>query len=135
MPLPHIADWPALAARAQAASKPVVLLIEQAVCPFCRTVEDEFFAAILAAGPLRRQALFGKISIDEGATIRDQNGRLVGTRDFLSDYQAGLTPTVLFLDHAKTQVADKIIGLLTPDFYGFYLEQGISAAIAAVNSD
>ena len=132
MDLPTVTDWKSLSARAESEGKPVVIMVDQDHCPYCRRVEAEFFASIFAEGVLPEIALFGKISIDEGERIRDENGEIVGTRDFLGSYDTGLTPTVLFLDHNKNEVAEKIVGMLTPDFYGFYLEQAIRSAVDAV---
>ena len=132
MDLPTITDWKSLSARAKSEGKPVVIMVDQAHCPYCRRVEGEFFASIFAEGVLPKVALFGKISIDEGEQITDETGNRIGTRDFLGSYDTGLTPTVLFLDYNKTEVAEKIVGMLTPDFYGFYLEQAIRSAIDAV---
>jgi hypothetical protein len=69
-----------------------------------------------------------KISIDEGELIGSADGN-ISTRDFLRGYDAGFTPTVLFLDADKNQLIEKMVGLTTPDYYGYYLEKSINAAI------
>ena len=132
MDLPTVTDWKSLSARAESEGKPVIIMVDQDHCPYCRRVEDEFFASIFAEGVLPEIALFGKISIDEGERIKDENGEIVGTREFLGSYDTGFTPVVLFLNHNKEEVAERIVGMLTPDFYGFYLEQAIRSAVDAV---
>jgi len=127
-----INSWLDISQRAKQSNLPVVIMVDQEDCPFCRRVESEFFAAIFANGELTEQAIFGKISIDAGETIVDASGAEISTRSFLIPYETNLTPTILFLNSEKKELSEKMIGLMTPDFYGFYLEQSIKKAIAAL---
>ncbi|MXZ81406.1 MAG: thioredoxin fold domain-containing protein [Gammaproteobacteria bacterium] len=125
----RIADWTRISSGASANGRPIVVMVDQEDCPYCRRVEEEFFSAVLASGRYRDQVVIGKISIDSGETIIDENGQEVSTRDFLAEYGADLTPTILFLDHNKREIAERLIGLLTPDYYVYYLERTIETAI------
>lgn len=127
--LQSIADWGAVSRIAASRLMPVIVMVDQSDCPYCRRVESEFFAALLSGRIYEDKALFGKISIDGGEVIRDANGELIGTRDFLSGLKSSLTPTVLFLDADRNELVDSMVGLSTPDFYGFYLEKAIQRAI------
>lgn len=128
-----IDNWEVATRNARERNLPLVILVDQADCPYCRVVEGEFFAGILASGEYRDKALIGKISLDAGEFITLPGGRREPTRDFLLPFEAGLTPTVLFLDAEGNELVDKMIGLLTPDFYGFYLEQSIRRAHTLLN--
>ena len=128
-----LTDWKIISDRAATLKVPVVLMVDQEDCPYCRRVESEFFAAIFAGGEYKNQVIFGKISIDEGEMISSSEGS-ISTRDFLRGYDAGFTPTILFLDADKNQLIEKMVGLTTPDYYGFYLEKAIRAAIDKVGS-
>lgn len=128
-----IDDWRWVSGRARDHRVPVVVLVDQADCPYCRRVEGEYFAAILAGGEFSGKALFGKISLDAGESINTADGSRVSTRDFLLGYRTGLTPTVLFLDADGKELVEKMVGLGTPDYYGYYLEQSIRQAYALVN--
>ena len=129
-----LTDWQSVSSSAAAGNQPVIVMVDQDHCPYCRRVELEFFAAILAGGEYRGRAIFAKISIDEGETIVDSNGDLVETREFLRGYDAGFTPTILFMDAGKKELVEKMVGLTTPDYYGYYLEQAIRQAIKAASS-
>jgi len=129
--LKKLTDWQLTADRAASLKAPIVLMVDQEDCPYCRRVESEFFSAIFAGGEYENRVIFGKISIDEGEMIVSAEGR-VSTRDFLRGYDASFTPTVLFLDADKNQLIEKMVGLTTPDYYGFYLEKAIRAAIEKV---
>ncbi len=134
MVMDKIDNWEAIRDFARQSLRPVVILIDQEDCPYCRVVEGEFFSAILAGGEFAQTAMFGKISIDPGETITLSGGRRVSTREFLQPYTTGMTPTVIFLDPEGNELVDSMVGLSTPDFYGFYLEQSIRKAHARLNS-
>ena len=123
-----ITDWKLISGQAKSQKIPVVVMVDQENCPYCRRVESEFFAAIFAGGEYESRVIFGKISIDEGETITSGYGK-TSTREFLRGYDAGFTPTILFLDADKNQLVEKMIGLTTPDYYGYYLEKSINVAI------
>ncbi len=129
-----ITNWSEVSTLARAKRIPVVVMVDQMDCPYCRRVEGEFFAAIFASKAFNEQAIFGKISLDAGETIVDDNGEQVVTRNFLERYSANLTPTVLFLDSEKNQLMDKMVGLLTPDYYLYYLEAAIKKSYKLLNS-
>ncbi len=128
-----IKDWQQIATQSRDNKWPIVVMIDQEDCPFCRRVEGEFFAAIFASGEFRDRALFGKMSINAGDSVLDQDGRPVLVESFLSDLNTNFTPTILFLDADKTELTEKMVGLSTPDFYGFYLERAIKKSINALS--
>lgn len=127
--LKQIKDWQAVVAESSAQRVPILVMVDQEDCPFCHRVEHEFLAALMANEDWREKAIYGKISIDYGETIVNGDGKTVATREFLKDYQPDFTPTILYLDAALNPLADPIIGLSTPDYYGYYLEQGLVQAI------
>ena len=129
-----IDNWETATDIARRNKMPLVILVDQEDCPYCRVVEGDFFAGILASGDFDNKALIGKISLDAGEYITLPGGARKPTREFLLPFKAGLTPTVLFLDADGNELVDKMIGLLTPDFYGFYLEQSIREAHSLLNS-
>ncbi len=124
-----ITSWSRITSQYHDSGHLVVVMVDQEDCPYCRQVEEEFFSAILASGQYRDIVSIGKISIDAGETIIDQDGQEVSTREFLAEYGTDWTPTVLFLDHQKREIADRLTGLLTPDYYAYYLERSINSAI------
>ena len=129
-----ITNWSRIANQAHGSGQVVVVMVDQEDCPYCRQVEGEFFSAILASGQYQGILSVGKISIDAGETIIDQEGQEISTREFLAEYGTNWTPTVLFLDHQKREVADRLTGLLTPDYYVYYLERSINSAIRNLQS-
>ena len=129
-----IENWPEISTLARQHRVPVVVMVDQLDCPYCRIVEGEYFAAIFASGEFDDRAIFGKISLDAGKYIINESGRKTATRKFLEKYKANLTPTILFLDSEQNQLVEKMVGLLTPDYYLYYLEAAIKKAHQLVTS-
>ena len=90
-------------------------------------------ALSLSASARAQRAVFAKISIDSGETIVNEVGQETPTREFLKSYTASFTPTVLFLDADKQELADAMVGLSTPDYYVYYLEKSIEEAISKIH--
>jgi len=130
-----IVNWQAVSVVANRARIPVVVMVDQSDCPYCRKVENEYFSAILTNGELKNGALYGKISLDEGETITIEKNTRIDTQEFLAPYKTNLTPTVLFLAGSRRELVDKMVGLSTPDFYGYYLETAIRKAIDILNAE
>ena len=132
MTLERIKDWQSISLLSSSNRIPVVLLVDQEECPYCRRVESEFLAAIFASRKFENRVIFRKISIDPGETIIDASGKSISTLLFVRPFRTQFTPTILFLNANKEEVAEKLVGLSTPDYYGFYLEQNIDKAILAI---
>jgi len=49
----------------------------------------------------------------------------ISNRDLIQRYQVDVTPTIIFLGPDGREVASSIVGFLTVDFYGAYLDQSI----------
>ena len=128
----RIDNWQSVAQLAEREGRVVVVMVDQSDCPYCRRAESEFFASLLAGREYDDSVVFGKISIDPGETIIGAGGERISTRDFLSGLDASFTPTVLFLDADRNPLTKSMVGLSTPDFYGYYLERSIRDAIQAL---
>ena len=129
-----ITDWGQVAVISARQHIPIVVMVDQADCPYCDRVESEFFAAIFAGGEFENAAIFGKISLDDGESIATRDRGLISTQEFLEPFLADFTPTILFLDSQANQLVEKMVGLSTPDYYGYYLEQAIRQAHSLLNA-
>jgi hypothetical protein len=68
------------------------------------------------------------LRIDSALPLRDFDGQSVAPDALASRYRTRLTPTVLFLDDRGRELTERIIGINTVDFYGYYLDAAIDAA-------
>ena len=130
---------PARAQAAFAAGRPLVVMFSLRGCPWCDALRREHFAALMAA-----QERLGVFAIEIDLTDprpfnpapdsgRTQSVRADNPRELGQLHRVRLAPTVLFLG-PDGEVAERLVGYGSPDFFGAYLEQRITQARAALKS-
>ena len=124
-----VRDLSALAPQLERKRVPLVLMFSAEYCSFCSRVENEFLIPMQISGDYEERALIRKLKIDFGNEVVDFDGRRVDADEFAARYNISVTPTVVFLDHHGNQLAAKRVGLMTPDFYGGYLDESIATAL------
>jgi len=73
----------------------------------------------------------GLISDSNAAII---SGKRIATTQLFSRYKVFVTPTILFLDGGGSELAERMIGINTPEMYGGYLDNCINTALYAIRS-
>ncbi len=62
---------------------------------------------------------------DHRLTLRDFDGNRITHGEFTRKHEVRKVPTVMVADAQGRLLAEPLIGLITPDFYNFYLERAI----------
>lgn len=110
---------------------PILVVVEQADCHYCKALDREVIHPMVAGGEYdNKKVILRRLDIASELPIRDFNGQPVTPSEFAHRYGAYVTPTLLFLDHAGRELAPKMVGLGTLDFYWTYLDEAIDAALA-----
>lgn len=117
----------------QGQKKVVLMLVSQPNCSYCVQITEEILRPMIISGNYDNHTLFSELEINTGKTIRDFKGSEVNATEFAQRYGAWATPTLLFLDEQGNQVADKIIGINTPELYGFYVDKALSQGFSTLN--
>ena len=130
-----VVDFAALGDRARAGRMPIVLVVSRAECPYCELLKREILQPMLISGDYDGRVLIRELLIDSELPVRDFDGRAVVPDALAERYRARLTPTVLFLDNRGRELTERIIGINTVDFYGYYLDAAIDAAGAHLAAD
>jgi thioredoxin-related protein len=126
-------DLQRLGATVRAEGTPLVLVVWAHECPYCRVLEEEILGPLQASGELAGRALLRRLDLD-GVRMRDFEGHQVDGWNFASRYRATLTPTVLFLDAEGNELAERLVGINSVDFYPAYLDRAIDAAGARLRA-
>lgn len=127
--LPQPASLRAAAQAAQARGEPLVVMTSLTGCPYCELVRSRYL------GPMRRDENLAAVQLDvmdKTTPLQDFNGQTRTPAEVVRGWQARFTPTVLFFDANGRELAERLVGLSSPDFYGSYLEQRLSAARQAL---
>ena len=127
--LPVPASLPAAAGIAALKNEPLVLLISLPGCPFCELVRRNYLLPAQRDGSLQAWQL--NIS-DRTTPLTGFDGQATTAAAQIAAWKAGFTPTVLFLGPAGQDLAERLVGLASVDFYGAYLEERLAQARRAV---
>lgn len=114
---------------------PILLMFSAEHCSYCIQLEEDFLKPMLRSGDYEDRVLIRKMKIDGYDKVLDFDGKRVAAADFADRYSVFVTPTVVFIDGDGMELAEKRVGLTTPDFYGGYLDQSIEQALNILRRD
>ena len=108
---------------------PIMLVFGAISCPHCDELEEEFIRPMLLSGEYTDRILIRKLVVDNGSGVTDFTGQRLAVGDFAHRYGVFVTRTILFVDHAGRQLAERMVGINTIEMYGGYLDQCIDTAL------
>ena len=127
--LPVPVSLPGAAQTAAAKKEPLVLLVSLPGCPYCEVVRRNY----LLPGRRDDGLHAWQLNITDRTTpLVGFNGKATTAAEQIAAWKAGFTPTVLFLGPAGQELAERLVGLGSPDFYGAYLDERLATARKAV---
>lgn len=127
--LPVPSSLPVAAGIAAGKNEPLVLLISLPGCPFCELVRRNYLLPAQREGSMHAWQL--NIS-DRTTPLIGFDGKVTTAAAQVAAWKAGFTPTVLFLGPAGQELAERLTGLASVDFYGAYLDERLAQARRAV---
>lgn len=123
--LPTPASLRGAAQAAAARGEPLVVMTTLKGCVYCELVRNHYLA------PMRREGLLVAVQID----VQDRQYNLQGfagdtttPADQARAWKARFTPTVMFFGPDGQELAERLVGVAVPDFYGEYLEARLQEA-------
>jgi len=127
--LPVPASLAQAALTAGATGEPLVLLISLPGCPFCELVRRSY----LLPARLNDGVQAWQIDVlNKTALLIGFDGQPTTAALQTKAWKATFTPTVLFLGSQGQELAERLVGIAVPDFYGAYLEQRLATARKAL---
>ena len=123
--LPVPASLPAAAEAAMRLGEPLVLLVTLPGCPFCELVRRSYLL------PARQDAGLQAWQLDVSnrtTALLGFDGKPTTAALQTRTWKASFTPTVLFLGARGQELAERLVGIAVPDFYGAYLEDRLATA-------
>jgi thioredoxin-related protein len=127
LPVPTSLPQAALAAKAK--GEPLVLLISLPGCVYCERVRRSYLLAGQRDGSLQAWQL--DVS-NKNTPLIGFDGQLTTAALQAKAWKATFTPTVLFLGYQGQELAERLVGIAVPDFYGAYLDQRLATARRSV---
>lgn len=124
--LPRPASWQALLNQIAATSRPAVVLFSIEGCGFCKQVRRDHLR-YLAREPDSSRVMIAELDISDHQPFAEGSS----PAELAASLGIRVAPTVAFFGPAG-EVAERLIGYQSADFYGAYLEDRIKAASAAI---
>ena len=128
-PVPVTDNLAGDAAHADRDRLPIMLVFTGVVCSYCDLLEEEIIEPMLLGGEYTDRVIIRKLVVDNGSRVTDFSGQRVDTADLAHGYGVFVTPTILFVDPAGYQLAERMVGINTIEMYGGYLDQCIESAV------
>jgi thioredoxin-related protein len=127
--LPVPASLPGAAQTAASKKEPMVLLISLPGCPYCELVRRNYLL------PARNESGLEawQLNINDNSTpLTGFDGKTTTAAAWTKTWKVSFTPTVLFLGPEGQKLAEPLVGVAVPDFYGAYLEERLEMARTAL---
>jgi len=107
---------------------PVLLFFDLWDCPYCDRALQQFLVPMASGDDWGSRAIYRQVEIDKLDPLVDFNGEKTTHRALAKRYDIKVTPTIYLVDARGEPLGKPLLGLMTPDFYGAYLEQAITDA-------
>ncbi|WP_137921488.1 thioredoxin fold domain-containing protein [Hydrogenophaga sp. 2FB] len=110
---------------AAARGEPLVVMTSLEGCPYCAIVRGHYLL------PMRREGQVHAVELDvldRKSNLQGFDGQLTTPAEQARAWKARFTPTVLFFGPDGRELAERLVGVAVPDFYGEYLEARLAEA-------
>jgi thioredoxin-related protein len=105
-----------------------VLLVSLPGCPYCELVRRNYLL------PARNESGLEawQLNVNDNSTpLTGFDGKATTAAAWTKTWKASFTPTVLFLGPEGQKLAEPLVGVAVPDFYGAYLDERLALARTA----
>jgi len=133
--LPMAKDLGKTARDARERRAPILILFSSAGCHYCAQVRDEFLIPTTRNADYDNKVVMVEVDAGSGQRLVDFDGKMTTHADFAARYQIAMTPTVKLLDAQGREVAIPLVGIISRDYYGGFLDEAIHAALAKVRGN
>ena len=127
--VPVAADLQQLGDQALSRELPILLTFTSLICSYCELLEEDFLQPMLLSGEYRDRVMIRKLELGPGTSVTDFNGKKIMASELSSRYRVFVTPTLLFVDGNGKELAERIVGINTPELFGGYLDDCIKTAL------
>ena len=113
---------------------PILLAFSADECSYCEMLEQDFLEPMLLGGDYRDKIIIRKLILDNGSSTIDFNGKAIDATRLSDHYRVYVTPTIVFVDASGKELAERMVGINTPELYGGYLDICIETALLGIRN-
>lgn len=128
--LPAAKSLPDELALALKGGGPLVVMISLDGCPFCKTVRENYLS------PLRVQEGLIVVQVDmrSAAPVRDFHAGSLTHEQLVRAWAITMAPALLFFGPSGVEVAPRLVGVSSGDYYGAFLDDRLAQARSALTT-
>jgi thioredoxin-related protein len=115
---------------AEARRLPVLVMFSRPNCAYCDQVLKEFLEPMQRNAEYRGKVIMRLVKAGSNAPLRDFSGGMTTHAEFALEHGVGMVPAIHLYDSWGASLAEPLVGLSTPDYYGHFLDQRIDEALA-----
>jgi thioredoxin-related protein len=112
-------------------ASPLLVFVSLDNCPFCKIARENYLLPLM-----NEQSIpIVQVNFRYSASVIDSLGHALTQDQLIRAWGVKVAPTVLFLGKEGKEVAPRLTGGSTSDFYGVYLDERIRIAQTAILND
>ena len=112
---------------------PILLFFDRLECPYCERALREYLVP-MSREAWRGRAIFRQVDIDRPLPVVDFDGTRTSHDTIAARYRVRFSPTVIVVGGDGRELSAPIVGLLTVDFYGAYLDRALEDGVRALGA-
>lgn len=112
-------------------ASPLLVFVSLDNCPYCKIARENYLIPLMA----ERAISVIQVNTNHATPIDDALGKRTTHEQLIRAWAIKVAPTVLFLGKNGREVAPRLEGGSTSDFYGAYLDERLRTAQAAIARD
>ena len=120
--------------QALARQLPILLAFSADDCSYCELLEEDFLQPMLLSGEYEDSIIIRKLILDNGSSVTDFSGRQTAATRLSEHYRVFVTPTILFVNGNGRELAERMVGINTPELFGGYLDACVETALAVIRN-
>ncbi|MBI3560856.1 MAG: thioredoxin family protein [Gammaproteobacteria bacterium] len=113
---------------------PILLYFASDYCGYCHIVEEEQIKPMLRNRSYDSRVLVRRVNTTGYDQIVYFNGNRMSADQLAAHYHAPMTPTLIFVNADGDEIAPRIVGVSSLDFYGGDLDESINTALKKLRS-
>jgi thioredoxin-related protein len=121
-------------ARDAAARKvPILLVFTSPHCRYCERVKAEYLGPMLEDPAWKGKVIIRQIEAGSDWALVGFDGKKTTHGAYTASQRIKMVPTIKVVDASGKELAEPIVGLLTPDYYYGYLQSAIEEGLEKIN--
>lgn len=131
--LPVVRDLTVEAKASQKLQAPILVLFMSQSCNYCEQALQDYLLPMYHDPEYKSKAIFRQVETSNTEKVIGFKGEVTTQRDLANKYRAWTVPTIILFDSTGQEV-NRIVGLLTADYYLAHLDSTIDDAQARIKA-